>query len=70
MDSSKTRLKAVLLHNSFPVAHSPHMNEIFENLDIILHTVNLSSSQLWRFESCLRDPWSIKRIYKVIIFYR
>lgn len=44
IDSSKTSLKAVLLHNgntyaSLPVGHSIHMKESYENLDIVLNTI-------------------------------
>jgi len=48
IDSSKTSLKGVLLHNgniyaSLPVAHSVHMKETYENLDKILHHINYTA---------------------------
>lgn len=48
IDSSKRSLKAVLLHNgntyaSLPVAHSVHMKETYENLDMILQKINYAA---------------------------
>ena len=44
IDSSKRSLKAVLLHNgnkyaSLPVAHSVHLKECYENLDLVLSKI-------------------------------
>ena len=46
IDSSKTSLKAVLLHNgnkysSIPVAHSVHLKETYVNLELVLNKVNM-----------------------------
>lgn len=48
IDSSKTSLKAVLLHNgnthaSILVGHSVHMKESFENLAIVLNKIGYSA---------------------------
>lgn len=48
IDSSKTSLKAVLLHNgnmyaSIPVGHSVHMKESYENLEIVLNKIDYSA---------------------------
>lgn len=48
IDSSKTSLKAVLLHNgntyaSIPVGHSVHMKESYENLEIVLNKIGYSA---------------------------
>lgn len=48
IDSSKTSLKAVLLHNgntyaSIPVGHSVHMKESYENLEIVLTKIDYSA---------------------------
>lgn len=48
IDSSKTSLKAVLLHNgnmyaSVPVGHSVHMKESYENLEIVLNKIGYSA---------------------------
>jgi len=45
IDSSKLSLKAVLLHNgntlpSFPVGHSVHNKESYENMKILMETIN------------------------------
>jgi hypothetical protein len=45
IDSSKRSLKGVLLHNgnkyaSVPVAHSIHLKETYENLEVLLNKVN------------------------------
>lgn len=47
IDSFKTSLKAVLLHNgntfaSIPVGHSVHMKESYENLEIVLTKIDYS----------------------------
>lgn len=47
-DSSKTSLKGVLLNNgntyaSVPVAHSIHMKETYQNLNIILEKISYTS---------------------------
>lgn len=48
IDSSKTSLKAVLLHNgnthaSLPVGHSVHMKENYENLEIFLNKIDYAT---------------------------
>lgn len=45
IDSSKRSLKAVLLHNgnakpSIPIAHSVHLKESYENIEILLNAIN------------------------------
>lgn len=52
IDSNKTSLKAVLLHNgnryaSVPIAHSVHMKETYENLKIMLDNIMYSEHQ-WK----------------------
>jgi hypothetical protein len=60
IDSSKSSLKVVLLHNgntypSVPVGHSVHMNESYENMVILLNALNYDKYQ-----------WSICGDLKVI----
>ena len=74
IDSSKTSLKAVLLNNgntyaSLPVAHSVHMKESYENLDVVLNKINYSAHS-WMI--C----WDLKvlcmllgMIYKIPMFF-
>ena len=50
IDSSKTSLKAVLLHNgnvlpSIPVGHAVHMKEIYENIKQLLRCINYDHHQ-------------------------
>lgn len=50
--SSKTSLKAVLLHNTsknpfIPVAHAVGMEETYQSVPFILKTIN-SNARLWR----------------------
>lgn len=50
IDSSKTSLKAVLLHNgnkysSIPVAHSVHLKETYTNLELVLNKVKYEDHQ-------------------------
>jgi hypothetical protein len=60
MDSSKRSLKGVLLHNgnkyaSVPVAHSFHLKETYENLEIILNKMK-----------CKEHGWLICGDFKVL----
>ena len=50
IDSSKRSLKGVLLHNgnelaSVPVAHSVHLKETYENLELLLKKINYQEHQ-------------------------
>lgn len=50
IDSSKVSLKAVLLHNgnelpSIPVAHATHMKETYENIKLVLESINYDNHQ-------------------------
>ena len=48
IDSSKTSVKAVLLHDgntkpSIPIAHSVHLKETYDSMDILLSSINYST---------------------------
>lgn len=50
IDSSQRSLKAVLLHNgnikpSIPIAHSVHLKETYDNMDILLKAIKYDSHQ-------------------------
>lgn len=62
IDSSKRSLKAVLLHNgnmkpSIPIAHSVHLHESYENLELLLRAIAYE-----------RHKWNICGDLKVICF--
>ena len=47
VDLSKCSLKVVMLHNgnihlSIPIAHSVHMKETYENMDLLLKAISYS----------------------------
>ena len=50
IDSSQRSLKAILLNNgnkmpSIPIAHSVHLKETYENMEILLHAIRYDSHQ-------------------------
>ena len=58
LDSSSKSMKAVLLHNgnlkpSVLLAHSVHLKELYDNLKIILETINYDK-HLWKISADLK----------------
>lgn len=50
IDSSKKSLKSVLLHNeskyaSIPIAHSVHLKETYENLEVLLRAIKCNEHE-------------------------
>ena len=72
IDSSKQNLKALPLQNgnlkpSIPTAHSFHLQESYENINLLLHTINYERD-IWRFKSHWNVDGDAVRFYKILLF--
>ena len=77
IDSSKLSLKAFLLHNgntlpSITVGHSVLNKESYENMKILMETVNYDKFKManlwWPKTDCL-TTWTTTRIHKILLLH-